>query len=300
MLALIIFVLCGQSCQQNILEKYLKKAGINRPELEKVLKHYQNDKEKLQAACFLIENMDSHFSLSHELYDEFYLDIDSVYRTYRNENINFFKNAYDSLSKKYNYFKFESERKNDIECISADFLIAHIDSAFKMRQSPWVGRYSFDHFCNYVLPYRIWDEPVDEWTDVYVKEYGDHLAFYTNKQQSKFQLFGACNALNRKEYYSQSFSYGYMPQLPLSLLPLVRLGNCELFAMHSVAQFRAMGIPSALDFMPQWGNRSMGHVWPVFLPTEDSFFPFGLNEKIGDYLFKRLDDRVPKVFLRFI
>ena len=295
-LALIIFVLCGQSCQQNILEKHLKKAGINRPELEKVLKHYQNDKEKLQAACFLIENMDSHFSLSHELYDEFYLDIDSVYRTYRNENINFFKNAYDSLSKKYNYFKFESERKNDIECISADFLIAHIDSAFKMRQSPWVGRYSFDHFCNYVLPYRIWDEPVDEWTDVYVKEYGDHLAFYTNKQQSKFQLFGACNALNRKEYYSQSFSYGYMPQLPLSLLPLVRLGNCELFAMHSVAQFRAMGIPSALDFMPQWGNRSMGHVWPVFLPTEDSFFPFGLNEKIGDYLFKRLDDRVPKVF----
>lgn len=296
LLVSIIMAVIGQSCHRSSLEEALGKAGPNRPELEKVLKHYQSDKEKLRAAQFLIENMDSHFSLSHKFYDEFYSDIDSLYRTYRNKDMNFYKRAYDSLTLKYHHFMFECERKNDIQSISADYLIAHIDNAFQMKESPWVSTSSFEHFCNYVLPYRVWNEPVSEWTDVYVKEYGDCLASYTNKQQSKFQMFGVCNALNRKEYSSLSFSYGYMPKLPLSLLPLVRMGDCEVFAKHSVAQFRAMGIPAALDYMPQWGNRSMGHAWPVFLPTEDTFFPFGVNERIGDYLFQRPDDRVPKVF----
>ena len=228
LLLFIVMAVCSQSCNNSPLEQVLDKAGANRSELEKVLEHYKYDKEKLQAARFLIENMDNHFSLYHKLYDEFYADVDSLYRTNGTKDILFFKKAYDSLSEKFNHFKLENVRKTDVECISAEFLISHIDNAFKMRESPWVSEYSFELFCNYVLPYRVWDEPVSEWMDVYVKEYGKYLAFFSNKQQKKFQLFGACNALNRKEYFSQSFSYGYMPQLPLSLLPTVRLGDGKL------------------------------------------------------------------------
>lgn len=46
------------------LEKALDSAGNNRTELEKVLKHYQNDSLKLRAAEFLIENMPFHYSYS--------------------------------------------------------------------------------------------------------------------------------------------------------------------------------------------------------------------------------------------
>lgn len=296
LLTFIVLVNLCQSCGQNPLEKSLYAAGPNRQELEKVLQHYKNDTLKLQAARFLIENMDAHSSLYHECYDSFYQDIDSLYRTHTNEGSVFYKKAYEALSKKYNYFMFESKSKNDIECLSADFLIAHIDSAFRMQQSLWIGGYSFEHFCNYVLPYRVCEEPVSDWGVEYIKKYSDCLAFYSNAQQDKFQLFGACNSLNQKEQVSLYYANGYIPELPLSLLPTVKIGDCYTYAKRSVAKLRAFGIPAALDFIPTWGNRSMGHAWPVFLPTDDTFFPFGVNQPIGDCLFQRPDDRVPKIF----
>ena len=136
LLVSIIMAVLAQSCQRSSFEEALDKAGPNRPELEKVLKHYQNDKEKLRAAQFLIENMDSHFSLSHKFYDEFYSDIDSLYRTYRNKDMNFYKRAYDSLTLKYHHFMFECERKNDIQSISADYLIAHSEPHDNPEEPP--------------------------------------------------------------------------------------------------------------------------------------------------------------------
>lgn len=52
------FLLLCCSCDSD-LEKSLKKADDNRPELEKVLSHFRNDLAplKYEAAKFLIENM---------------------------------------------------------------------------------------------------------------------------------------------------------------------------------------------------------------------------------------------------
>ena len=297
LISIILSVFC-QSCHRSALEQALYNAESNRKELEKVLQHYQNDEVKLQAARFLIENMDAHFWQYHEHYESFYRDIDSLYRNHTNQGATFYQKAYENLAEKYGYFMFGSERKNDIQCITSDYLIAHIDSVFRMQQSPWVGKYSFEHFCNYVLPYRVCGEPVREWMDVYIKEYGKYLADCNNAQQNRFQLFGACNAVNRKDHASLYYFKSYMPELPLSFLPSVKIGDCDTYATHSVAQMRAMGIPAALDFMPQWGNHSVGHSWPVFLPTDDTFFPFGVNEPIGDYFFRRSDDKVTKIFRR--
>ena len=64
---LLISVVFLISCQNEIdsrVKEALKLAGDNRPELEKVLKHYgikSEDRLKLQAAKFLIANMDAHY-----------------------------------------------------------------------------------------------------------------------------------------------------------------------------------------------------------------------------------------------
>ena len=57
---------CWTACrpQQTPLEAALEAAGTNRPELEKVLAHYQGDSLKLRAAAFLIENMPYHYAYS--------------------------------------------------------------------------------------------------------------------------------------------------------------------------------------------------------------------------------------------
>lgn len=48
---------------------------------------------------------------------------------------------------------------------AAEFLIANIDSAFsRWRLTPWQGRYTFEDFCEWVLPYRIRNEsPHEHW-----------------------------------------------------------------------------------------------------------------------------------------
>ncbi len=63
-----------------------------------------------------------------------------------------------------------------------------------------------------------------------------------------------------------------------------------------MALFRALGLPAAYDFVPQWGNRSKGHAWSVFLPTDGVSFPFGTKEGIGEHLFYHSDNKIPKVF----
>jgi len=53
----LFFLLFSCSTKNEALELALQQAGTNRPELEKVLAHYQNDSLKYQAAVFLIKNM---------------------------------------------------------------------------------------------------------------------------------------------------------------------------------------------------------------------------------------------------
>ena len=52
-------------------------------------------------------------------------------------------------------------RKKDIEVVDSAFLVEHIEWAFKVwKEQPWGGNVTFDDFCEYILPYRIGDEPL--------------------------------------------------------------------------------------------------------------------------------------------
>ena len=66
---LFFFLFCCVACnnhQESQIQATLEVAGSNRPELEKVLSHFENekpDKLKLEAARYLIANMGGHTSL---------------------------------------------------------------------------------------------------------------------------------------------------------------------------------------------------------------------------------------------
>lgn len=62
------------------------------------------------------------------------------------------------------------------------------------------------------------------------------------------------------------------------------------------AQLRAFGIPSTVDFVPQWGNRSMGHSWAVMFISDDYTLPFGINETLGTHFMERSELTMPKVY----
>ena len=104
-------------------------AGKNRSELEKVLLHYQDSAEKLEAAKFLIRNMPGHYSFADTMDVKPYYDaVDSVLSSMKGCDVWTIR---DSLVKVDNqYAHLSPEWVEDIKIIQADFLIENIDSAF--------------------------------------------------------------------------------------------------------------------------------------------------------------------------
>lgn len=293
-----IYISCVgiSSCRGNLIDTISGKAGSNTEELLKVLEYYKDDKLKLQAAQFLIENMDVHYSYKNAAIDTFYKDIDSLFTQHPWRNDGFYNDAYDFLLDKKDSTEAEAIKHWDIENITSEYLIAHIDSAFKVWNQPWNGKYNFNHFCNYVLPYRIGAEPLSEWRVVFMKQYLPEVQKVRNSQLNHHYKYGAYATINQGFHTAVYYPKQDFPELPLSVLPKVRVGNCDSYASRNVAQMRAIGLPAAKDFTPQWGNRSMGHSWAVLLPDEKHSFPFGPNEHLGAHMFWRPEHTMPKVF----
>ena len=163
-----IFLLSACNQVSDHLEAALEQAGTNRAELEKVLRHYKDDTLKYRAACFLIENMPYHSYKEGKALEQ-YRKYFSLYSEgdYKPQQL------VDSLKQADGAFS-ESllVRKRDIEEADSAFLVYHIDWAFKVwREQPWGKNVSFDDFCEYILPYRVGDEPLAKWRDALYAEY---------------------------------------------------------------------------------------------------------------------------------
>ena len=167
MTGVLLWTGCLLSCDR-IPEQALQQAGENRVEMEKVLAHFKDDPDplKYRAGKFLIENMPYHYTYEGdavEAYDSAYLQMADEPLPDRNQ---FFKERTDSI-------RFTDKRfAIDIQSVKADYLIRAIDDACDTwRSSSWQDDYDEDLFFNYVLPYRILNEPLSDWRAAIAKEH---------------------------------------------------------------------------------------------------------------------------------
>lgn len=257
---ILILVSCNKHSEK--LDLSLNQANNNKKELEKVLNFYKNDterKQKYKAAVFLIENMPYHFSF---------------------KTLNGFEDAFDSIS----HFPMNGPREGvfrkilknaaqnatletprlipDIKNISSQFLIKNIELSFiAWNEIPKEKRASFEDFCNYILPYKNGNEPFEEntrkklfkkysWINKNLKA-GASLKSVVDSVASEFK-FKVLTDINR--FYPQPLS--------ISQVEKTRFGICADGVNYLVNVFRAVGIVSATDITPHWGNHpTMGHNW---------------------------------------
>ena len=69
-----------------------------------------------------------------------------------------------------------SEKQVD-EVIKSGFLIANIDSAFRVwREKPWASHVGFDDFCEYILPYTVGQyQPLEDWRKKFATGYEEQI-----------------------------------------------------------------------------------------------------------------------------
>ena len=226
----------------------LKLSGSNRVQLEKVLQHYSSpaDSLKLQAALFLIENMPGHYTL-------------------RGDKIDLFRQAIDQDTTCSYYYKklyeitldhFITEDKNvrheeDVEHITADFLIRHIDASFDLaREQKLLDILPFDLFLEHVLPYRFEHERLDLWRD-------SLQVIFEEKPTGVFSL----NFSKLQSYFKLKGDKKYHPDAICNLLKQNPFGDCYFIAYNAMLERRSLGIPVIVDCIPFYSNRNGYHYW---------------------------------------
>lgn len=152
------------------LDSIFEMAGSNQSELKKVIRHYSwfaSDSLKRKAAIFLIENMDAHYSDQSDQWEKFQLKLDSLFKLKMDPaKLN---PLFDSIYKKFDFS--DVRHVSDLQTVDAKFLIYNVDEAFEAWKSPYARDLSFDDFCEYILPYRVGQEPISNWR----KEFNLHF-----------------------------------------------------------------------------------------------------------------------------
>ena len=254
------------------VEKALRHAGDNRPELEKVLEHYRQDPAdslKYRAAEYLIRYMPYHTSYPAKPYYAYCDALDSLFSS---------ATEGDELLEKTNAiaagFGRQLKLSYDIWVIGADYLIWNIDYSFGLwRTLNYLRHLRFEEFCEYVLPYKCAEkQPLDTWKRDW-RDYGrgelDHIG---QIRDYKYNARRAAEAVNFQFQDSVKMrrvkDAKLIEVLRLNTLAKQPYGDCRNRSRFGLLNCRSKGIPVAFDFTPNWPDRSGGHYWNIVLATK--------------------------------
>lgn len=291
--AFFIYAIIGLSCSlkrkmpENVT-RAIEMAQSNSQELLKVINHYSVDEKdslKLKAAYFLIGNMPGKGFQKFELRN----------RANNPVNLNLFqlKNR-DSIQQYKLAFEYKHNTQigfvnlgfqQDLKFVTAEFLLENIEYAFKAWNLPWSKHLNFDQFCELILPYRMGEEPLQNWRKTFFEDY----IWIADSIKSKEDLVKATCIINDKMKGVYNYRHGeldfYPGALTIEQVKDFGGGRCEDLNMFAAYCLRAVGIPIAFEITPFWSNSNYGgHSWLGLFNYDGKFVPFNAvydNPTIG-------------------
>lgn len=276
LIGIVVIVFAGACQPIGQFETALEYSGENRAELEAVVEHYsqrEEDSLQLRAARFLIENMPGHYAPDAPVIRRFEAHMDSLYP--RMSNV--LKKPVYNLP-----VRLLNDRRGwtpveDVHVMTKDYLVKYVDNAVRMwKECPWMRLFSFDDFCEYVLPYRVANEPILEedstwytWQTV-VRRFGEYD--YEPRTMMEYKAL-------QLDLLGHEQDDAYLKRLYIHLpgrdyYELDCLDRCY----YEVSRLRSIGIPCAIDFVPGWPYRNGRHYWRMLLE------PYYWNENHSDAL----------------
>ena len=260
-------LLSCSSPEREQLETALVFAGSNRAELEKVFEHYKDAPLKLQAAIYLIENMPLYYTYKGSDLDSLYIALGQYADSgICDKHLEYLKQfPYRNLFKEY-----------DAKVITSDYLIENIEYSFKVwNETPWGKYLSFDNFCEFILPYRIKDEPLTHWKKDFYHRFKPAL-------DSLYQGTDVVEATSCLSNYAANLHWKYQneltgPHLSAQFLLERQIGDCTNIADFGCYMLRSLGIPVGIDTYLWSPVSHVSHAWNVVLDTTGHTIPFNFE-----------------------
>lgn len=272
---LVLVAFSGCSKDDLYLYYALKAAGKNKTELKAVLKHYRTvdkDPEKLKAAKYLIANMPAHYSYRDTAaINSYYSKALQILGT--GPSPDWQRDTLRQISDT-EFAGLTRDIISDVQVMTADYLIYNIDHAFKQwKTQPWANHLSYEEFRDWILPYKVTElQSLDNWRDVLSKFYSDSISTVTDPDDQRSTIYGAIEIV-RNELHTKLSEIGHrviwedrgsIPMRSAATWVRMTYGSCLDYVTMGSAVFRSMGLPAAVDQVPNWGRNSDGHSWYVF------------------------------------
>lgn len=280
------------------LEIAYQLASNNKENLQAVLRHYKNsgETEKFEAASFLIKNMSIHKSSNFNWVDVSGKIIHFSEKEYADfgADLGVFEKLKDSIQ-----LRPKTYIQKDVSVITANFLIKNVDLAFyEWKNNPWSASYSFETFCEYILPYRSLIEPLEDWREDYrflVENAISKVEDINDPTDVATQVI-----LELKDFSFISKRPDPIPLLSPSQLLFRRQGSCPDLANLALLACRSLGLAVTFDFTPHYAASSNRHFFNTIINSEGDHIPFNGNSVATldglPYAYSPNNKRMGKVF----
>lgn len=267
-LTCLMFLFTNCSFKQDmLLESTLDLAYENKQELEIVLEHYQDDPEKLRAAQFIIKNMIGKQvidSSSIKNMQPFYDALTNHHKKYGGYDNDVQYSICDSIKRLYPNTAIFPRYLPDIQKLSSDFLIRHIDRSFQIwRQYPWCKDIDTETFHKYILPYTTSNYYWEQALDFFDRKYAILRDTAQNKSNTEVSelIIHHIDTTFLREWPIYDEEYKELLPTTFQNIAAAQMGSCLENNIYQIAALRANGIPAVLNTHPGWGNFGYTHFW---------------------------------------
>ncbi len=277
------------------VESVLKKAGRNRPELEKALAYFKMSESplKLKAMEFLVAHMDGHYS------EDYYWADTTGRRIYFNEqdysDPETSAKVFEELKSKVKGIHAIPFIYRDIDTVKASFLIENTQLAFESWALSPCKNIPFNDFCQYILPYRVSTEPLQNWRKAYKEKFkwisdsARHMPFHTLVDITAIHLQSWFISTWGKVDSNRVLTNEGAMQLLFN-----KKGQCQDMTLLQTLVFRSQGIPASYNIIPYWATAWGRHFLNTVFDPQMQAIPLDAGRH-SDALHARLDREPSKV-----
>ena len=247
--------------------KALDNSGIYKPRLLKVILAFQKpeDSLKLQSAYYLIKNLQHNYSRTISLIDS--NDNDVKIKINNFSDYLSIKKHIDSIESTSGVIFTKTDSIIlDINNVSSEFLINHINNTFSTKENtPWGSKYEYGEFYNYILPYRIANEKLESYSTHFQKKY----EYLINQSEDVDKVaLDLSNSINNEILYDNRLEINLNCQ-NFDTIEKTLTGNLCDINTYKIFALRSIGIAAALDYTPYFSDSVLGYYsTTVILPNK--------------------------------
>ncbi len=178
----------------------------------------------------------------------------------------------------------------DLAVMDYDTFMDNLTLAYEARETfPWASKVSEDDFFHYVLPYRVSQEPVENWRPFFYETVKELVAGAGTIEEATPAIWKWMNGVVK---FKQT---QWRDQGPFETLKS-GYGRCEELMMFYIDAFRAVGIPARQAWTPYWAHCDNNHAWMEWMGDDGKWhnseggakraaivmsMPFGIPEDDG-------------------